>query len=629
MIGIEVNGEFLDLFPDTSINLKLVNPIFADGNVIPGSYSIPFDVPGGESSPKNARLLFNPDVVENTQANPNISARLFFDGIRYKTGKIRIGTAGSNRISINFIFGLRTISDDFKTLRLRDVVAEAINIAPVHTYTKKVLICARTTTYSRTFRINVNGKEYSGTSNAAIATAINADTDEPRARATYVNSSIHAGATDHFELENYNDPNDVFAPLQVDLPPDESFFYWFAQADEFESDYNDPIKDWLSDYHSATPIDGRFRFGLVKNASLFKNEKSEPGRGGMITFSSPFVNLADANDFLLNKPVTSTFNPRNYTTICPFVRVRHIIDKIKAIVDFEGSFEIDSDIDEAVILHSNSLDTPIHFVGTIEWLVTRTSFNVSEFVPDVTVVDFLKAFQTRFNYAVYFNERTNKIRIQSRDHILDDSEFVDITALSSPIDNVGYDQNPTGVRLLSEQDGDDELSTEDKYELGDPELEIKTEISGIAVQEANDSITFRRWLISTLTGKELESVVMDRPYDTSIPMVIGFYDYLQSLDSSQINYPAIVKDMPSGDFTFNNLAQTRWEKYLRFLMNRKSVAIMAQFEIRHLIDIDWEKKYGFDRVKYLISSIDVTLTMKGIGPSKVLLYSTGLGTLPA
>lgn len=629
MIGIEVAGEFLDLYPDTRINLKLINPIFADGNVIPGSYSIPFTVPGGDSSPKNARLLKNPDVVENQEADPRLSANIWFDGIRYKTGKIKIDIGGNSQTSITFRFGLTTISEDFKKLKLRDLVSEVIDMAPSHTYTKKVFLAARTTTYGGTFNINVNGKVYSGASNSAIAAAINADVEEPRARATYIASVLDPGATDHFSLENYDDPNNVLAPLEIDLPESESWARWFIEADDFEADYNGPIQTWLNDYHSATPSSTKLRFGLVKNSGLFTADKTEPGRGGLIAFSSPFINLADADDFLLNRPVSNgSFNPRNYTSIVPFVRLRHLIDRIKTIVDIEGDFETYTDLDEAVIIHSNALDTPIQFIGTFKWLATRTVFNINEFVPDITVVDFLKGLQTRFNIAVYFNERTNKIRMQSRDAILADDNFTEISNLCAKKQRVTYELNPSGIRLIAAGDNDDKLSIEDSFEIGNPDTEIVSPISGFNQQEAHNPHIFRRWLITSLTSKAFESIVTDREFNTKIPFTIGFYEYRSSLDTSAIDYPTIVKDSPSGPFTFTGLAETRWKKYLRFLFNRKGLPVDVQFEIRHLLEIDWEKKYTFDRVKYLIASLDITLTMRGIEPIKSELYPTGLGVLP-
>src|SRR5690349_17270335 len=104
MIGIQVGTEFLDLNKETVIDLKLINPIFADDNIIPGSYSLPFTVPGGDVSPKNAALLGSPDVLSVSTAKKILDAKLYYDGVLYKRGKIKVGKVSGDTISINFSF---------------------------------------------------------------------------------------------------------------------------------------------------------------------------------------------------------------------------------------------------------------------------------------------------------------------------------------------------------------------------------------------------------------------------------------------------------------------------------------------------------------------------------------------
>jgi hypothetical protein len=91
MNGIKVNGEFLELFPDANVDITLRNPIFADDQIIPGSYSIPFNIPFGESSPKNTRILGNLQVIENVSRLRETDAYCFYDGLKFKKGKLVIG----------------------------------------------------------------------------------------------------------------------------------------------------------------------------------------------------------------------------------------------------------------------------------------------------------------------------------------------------------------------------------------------------------------------------------------------------------------------------------------------------------------------------------------------------------
>ena len=121
MIGIKIGDEFLEVNKDTRISLKLVNPLFNEDNLSPGSLSLPFDLPSGENSPGNAVTLGHPDVFENTEGFRKIAGSLFFDGLPMKTGKLIVREHGEGKTSTNFNFGLGTISDEFKTKKVRDI----------------------------------------------------------------------------------------------------------------------------------------------------------------------------------------------------------------------------------------------------------------------------------------------------------------------------------------------------------------------------------------------------------------------------------------------------------------------------------------------------------------------------
>lgn len=64
MIGIKVDDQFLDIDADTSIRFTLENPLFLSDNstLIPGSYSRPFNLP---DTPTNRRLLNYPTEIDN------------------------------------------------------------------------------------------------------------------------------------------------------------------------------------------------------------------------------------------------------------------------------------------------------------------------------------------------------------------------------------------------------------------------------------------------------------------------------------------------------------------------------------------------------------------------------------
>lgn len=71
MLGISIDGAFLDLFANTSIGFELNSPIFLSEStdIIPGSYSFPFSIP---NNTRNRSILNSPAVIDN--AAPTLSA---------------------------------------------------------------------------------------------------------------------------------------------------------------------------------------------------------------------------------------------------------------------------------------------------------------------------------------------------------------------------------------------------------------------------------------------------------------------------------------------------------------------------------------------------------------------------
>lgn len=66
MIGVKIKGQWLDLKPGTTLSFELNSPIYLgdDTDVLPGSFSFPFDLP---LSPHNRRLLRNPDLLDSDE----------------------------------------------------------------------------------------------------------------------------------------------------------------------------------------------------------------------------------------------------------------------------------------------------------------------------------------------------------------------------------------------------------------------------------------------------------------------------------------------------------------------------------------------------------------------------------
>jgi len=77
MFQLLINGEAVDLSPDSSISIEEESPVF-DQDTIPGGFSFPFELP---TTPKNNRIFSHPGRIQaKTQGGLDIPFQLFNNG---------------------------------------------------------------------------------------------------------------------------------------------------------------------------------------------------------------------------------------------------------------------------------------------------------------------------------------------------------------------------------------------------------------------------------------------------------------------------------------------------------------------------------------------------------------------
>lgn len=631
MIGVEIleSGQFLELFDDTFIDLRLNNPLFADDDVVPGSISLPFEVPGSATSPINSLLLKHPEVVSNRLALHKTAARLWFIGTPWKGGMITVRTATPERISLNFTFGLTAATEDFRKKRIRDLLDEVVTMAS-NDFTKRVTI--RLTNALSERKININDKEYhfqgfntspdgpiiNGTTyvafpnttngaNEALAQCIN-DTSPNGVVAAYDGGFIEVSVLEENSLE---------APLKIRT---DSVTNWFMSGADFQAEYNSPIEDYLNDNFSIGASDpgdilNKIRFPVCAN-HLHENDLVRKGA----------VNYYDSIRYRLNSPVGSFPEPENNTSTCPFVRWKYVLDKVLEELGIAGvgDFLEDEDLAAGLIPHSNTLDIPVNIAGSKDWLACARQFNIKDFVPDWTIPEFLKALQKCFNLGIEYNERTHRIEFSLRENMHADRTYNDIRSKCAPITSV-EPQDVTTVRLKVIRNSRDQFSIDDQIELGEGPslLEIPSEISGWYKQE---NIVF--------TGNHTWNVPMaSLKRDSSITPAMIFYEEKTSGGAgTPFDYPGANIDLSDCTFALagaGGRAMARWKRHLRFLLNRRSIPLDVSFEFRELLNIDWKRKVRpTEGLNCYLNSVHVRLTMKGIEASKCELWTTDLGILP-
>ena len=113
MIGFQINGEFLDMPADPSVDLQRQSPFFQFEGIIQEDYTLPIAFP---NTPKNKRIFDFPHIIENAnRIKPRWTATLFYNGVPRLKGEIRAKSPiNKDVITANFVAGLSLIGSDVK-----------------------------------------------------------------------------------------------------------------------------------------------------------------------------------------------------------------------------------------------------------------------------------------------------------------------------------------------------------------------------------------------------------------------------------------------------------------------------------------------------------------------------------
>ena len=628
MIGIKLEGEDkrLQLKRDTSISITLENPIFGTAEQLsPGSYSLPFDIPGGDESPENASLLKNPDVIENAEQYAINKALLEVSEddnlIPFKAGELKVRGSVGNNITCNFNFGITQLSPELKKLKLRDILNENIVISSASVY-KKIYVKPKD---ASAYSLEVNGKVYTG-NYIDIQALINADGETLADTGEYVPWS---------NIENTNPtPGGLAAPYLVirmakvysDMitPPFYSPDPFIPFAVKKVADNGDPYDAWqiegdlgtyyagfdsfLAGYISGVYPTTKIRFPLTFNLATFYTSTE----GELAQKWTEFVNAVDSGGVVKNDPNAAIF--KNTNSLQPYLRLKYVLDKIADAfgIEMEGDFMENTDIMERLLDNSYLLDYPLEFTNGYKFLFWKRSFNLGDLAPDMTAIDFLKAIATRYNLAVYLNELSGRLRLQFREPMVKSYQYEDITSMCSP-GKGGDDQRVTGIRYNVEKDDSDLLAVDDMRAFGTPETEIEVKCGHI--------LTSRTY---GLDGKVVSGPRVNRKAGEKF--TLRLFQYTGIADTGTFTYPSAAITGSTFNDRFddigNNITAVYHFYWALYLMKKKTLKLNVNFPLRMLTRIDWEIKRRFDRTNYFLKSLTVKVKTTGVEVTEVQMHST-------
>lgn len=628
MIALKINGRYVELSPSTRLSYKLNNPLFDEDGLIKGSYTFPFDLAGAEASELNAVLMGHPDVIENAEGYIKQDADIFFDDVFFKRGKLTAKNAGSKKSSCHFIFGMSTLSDEIKTKKIRDLISETIVIDNT-AITKKIYLVPGTLA-ADPYMILVNGRAYSASSLTGLRDAINNDTTEPRASCTHQASGTTplGVAAPYLEITPYANPNDPLTPISVAPAEDNgnasTGFKWYCEAFDMTTYYQGFV-DALEGYFDGTYPTNKIRFPFrinydmygegVSSALNINTTKEQPYVNGVWNYETIITNKANSGASG-NRP----FTVRNLNSLQPFVRVQYVLDKIAEYFNFSYEGDWYGDTDTAAMLFDNAapLDDPQDFIGTRKFVFWKRSFNPANLVPDWTVADFFKHLRDRYNVGIYKNEITGNVVMRKREPLIKSTTHEDMTAVATPLENID-NQRMTGIRLKAEKTELDKSAVDDVHEVGDPEDELVTKISGLGAELT----------ITNLMGVvcNVQVPVVTQPITDKFTGRIFYYKGITTSDGPvfDFDYPRASINAINYDEKFTGatgIYEKLYKRWIAAVLNRRVVAQSWTIPYRKILDLDWEIKRRFDRNDYLIKSLEFTMQSNRMTAVRVELYTT-------
>jgi hypothetical protein len=623
LIGIKLDGddEYLDVNDDTTIEITLENPLLGDEQKLsPGSYTAPFDTPGGDASPGNSTKLKNPDVLENNESYQLQKASLFFDDLPFKRGTLKAKSTNGKKIESTFAFGLKAVTETMKSAKLRDVINEIIVIDD--TACPRIIYVEFDQSLPLTF--TVNGVSYdhvpgdpAGTlfTKMAIDVApeVNSgkyipvfdidftfvDPDPNKIRVKFVMATVNDTFTGEFGEGGlgyyYVQSTDPLIELSVDIRGDSPYVITTSDM----SAYWNGITTFFAGYFSGAYPTDKFRLPFILNDNLYDGQAAR--RGNKINFKGP---LGIAINYVEDE------NGVNQNSLQPFLMLKWVLEKIAETFGFvlEGDAYSEEDLTTRLVDNSQTLDLLQDYVGSNKLAFWRRSFNLNELVPDQTVLQFLINLSGRYNLGVYYDDITDKVKFVFREPFAKAIAYDDITRISSRVDD-GQDQQVSGYTLKIPKEDTDELSVDETFVIGIPEDEIK--ISCGRIQNSK---------LTNVNAAFLLTPRVKRKNGAKFGLRIFHYAGIYVSGITGVSFP-IARLSNSYSEELEDLHDRFHRYWLLFQKNRRLVKLRVEWPFRKLRQFDWTLKRRFDRSNYLVKTIKVKLTSRGVTVSDVDLIT--------
>jgi hypothetical protein len=624
MLALEINSTFIDLAPDTSVPISLVNPVFDIEN-IERLFSFPFTIP---LTARNRKIFEHTNRLDVASKVERYSAKLWIAGMPFEKGIVEVQSANTRNMSIVFKNNSIRLKERMSKVSLNDLnipVSYTTPFEPIYELT----LTDTGDPDATAILIGINGEVYYGSTlffpefieliNLTYPGLASVGSGDPGTKVLVLDTT-QANITEI-----------LLRPPAYELPEPGTYTFFDTVTSTYDAEITRVNTDFNIHALSLEAGNSTHVFAPVFAPNIYDQKNPSYKR---------YINGKDYNnDYSTQDALIAIEDVPDWGyTWAPQVFLSTVIDAIadKFDIRITGIFDTDTDFQKLVFFSNKLIDflvSPEYHIGDIEPTegvnIPATSFDLTDHLPDITCFDVIE--YMRSNFGFYYRFKDNNLSIQSRKDKL----------TAAPKDWTKYFEQEYGKSF---KESDDFSLEYDRY--GD-ETKKTGQLEDIDGGTDSKGYTARFWTL--FYGMRETSGSVNRTWKVSefykkgtsepagikedVDPILLFYHGLKG-DNQNVNYPYLVHT--NQDFAGNALTtfsldwngsagryEQLWKEIIGLETKGQEVDRIARIPLKEILELkkNWNSKIGIysadGHLTALIKSVAFEATRNGIGLAKV------------
>lgn len=532
MLSIRIGTQFLDLFPDTSLNVSGVSPVF-DRDRIERVFSYPVKVPVNEN---NQALLGYPSRLDAARQRRYEDVTVFLEGIEFDRGILKLTGVANDVIELSFQNAPLDIVEQMKRKKLRDDLNLTVSNATT-AYRPSIFLEVDWSPPDTDFLlyIEINNTIYTRPANERDDLISDINAAWPGFASEFSDDPLGNWV---MELDTSAAPSATIR-LRPDIPPTTLTPLPFSVTIRDTIEEDEKVNEFITHVETVQSNADTHVFPPVY-APKFYDERG--------IYWENVVNRIDANGNYLAIAEPIVDDELWGDTFVPMPFLKYVMEELFNDIGLtlSGSFFDDSDIQKLIVYSTNALDIALGPGAYIEDDLTEVStnnsfssfrcfpptYNLSDQLPDTTYYDFYSRLARTFPIIIGGVDR-KEARIDDVDTLINQLS-IDLTEFADP--EYSLDISTTGgYRLTYDRQDTPEYDDNFLYDLEeikddlDP-VEIETGFFSLYWKNLLDGDRVYRYPFEQGVGRSLLANV-----DEEVKFKLLFYE--QDTDSEGNTYP--------------------------------------------------------------------------------------------